>query len=189
MKKEQIKYLTAAIHEIETTIINDKVSLFLNQNIVPKRAVWAVDYKHLLSNSKLHEELIFEVNSLFKIYGRELIEFLKENSPPLSVITAISVFIANKEKYKVKTLQSSLNQRTSEEKLLEFDLSQYLILGYCFYDGLYFTYFHRYQPEKFILWGRDDSDYYYEMNLRLEKSEDIAENKQGKSKRKYTPRL
>jgi hypothetical protein len=178
--------LKQLITEIETTLINDGYFTFGNTYNVPKRAVLAVEHINLLDNNRLPVELINELGCLIQTYGKELLEYINNNCPPLPFAAAIAIFIYQKERQKFEALQRQLNPSKDLENIIDFRLSDYLALGYQFYDALYFTYFHRYRPEKFNIWGMDDSEYYQNLQIII-KQENEKEEKPSKRRLKPKP--
>ncbi|NMP32609.1 hypothetical protein HII17_13665 [Thalassotalea sp. M1531] len=153
MLKLQLHIQNQLIREIEQTIINEQCHWLSDKYEAPTRAVWAVDHKLLLTNSHLPVELINELGFLLQYYGKELIEHIKNQCPPLPLAAAISKFVFEKEKAKFQVLQLRLNPSKEPKDLTKFKLRDYLILGYSFYDALFFVYTHNYELDMGYVWG------------------------------------
>lgn len=179
MLKEQLKLLDELVHEIETTIKQGKCRLISIKFNAPTRAVRTVDHKLLLDKGHLPIELINELEFLLQKYGNELIEFIKEQCPPLPLAAAISTFIFNKEKAKFRKLQTKLNPSKEPEDIKGFKLVDYLILGYQFYDALFFKCAHSGLKLSKFWWG-----IVYSSKFERPKGIENKEFKHGSSKSK-----
>ncbi|REL27271.1 hypothetical protein DXX93_12300 [Thalassotalea euphylliae] len=152
MLKEQQALLARLITEIESTITTEQCRVISDKYKAPTRAVWTVDHKLVLDNQCLPVELINELEFLLQEYGQELMDYINSSCPPLPLAAAISSFVFNKEKAKFSELQSKLNPSKEPDKIKAYKLSDYLILGYQFYDALFFSLYHS-QPLLTWYWG------------------------------------
>ncbi|REL35883.1 hypothetical protein [Thalassotalea euphylliae] len=176
MLKLQLHIQNQLVREIEQTIINEQCHWLSDKYEAPTRVVWAVEHKLLLTNSLLPVELINELGFLLQDYGRELIESINNQCPPLPLAAVISKFIFDKEKAKFRKLQTKLNPSKDIEEIKGYKLSDYLILGYQFYDALFFVYSHCYKSEIGYYWGLKVNEL-TEYPKFIEKSSDINFNR------------
>lgn len=153
MIKNNAQLLNTLINEIEGTIINNEVSELASIGKAAKMAISDLDYTDLLNGKHLPLDLKNELGFLIQTYGNELLYFINQHCPPMSFSMAISAFIFEKEKHKVKKLQKILNRYIDIEDIIVYRLDDYLTLGYPFFDSLFYVYFYRYKIDKFNVWG------------------------------------
>ena len=175
MLKEQQALLARLITEIESAIITEQCRVISDKYKAPTRAVWTVDHKLVLDNKHLPVELVNELEFLLQEYGQELMDYINSSCPPFPLAAAISTFIFNKEKAKFSELQTKLNPSKEPDEIKAYKLSDYLILGYQFYDALFFVFSHKVKNSINNYWGLvyaelTDSMTYVEINIETPKA-------------------
>lgn len=107
----------------------------------------------MLNNQCLLVELVNELEFLLQEYGQKLMEYINSSFPPIPLAAAISTFVSYREKAKFSELQTKLNPGMEPEEIKDYKLSDYLILGYQFYDALFFVCSHKNGRNEKLLWG------------------------------------
>jgi len=180
MLKEQQVLLERLISEIETTITTEQCRVISDKYNAPTRAVWTVDHKLILDNQCLPVELVNELEFLLQEYGRELLDYINSSCPPLPLAAAISTFVFNKEIPKFNDLQTKLNPSKEPEEIKDYKLSDYLILGYQFYDAVFFVKTHSLDVIEGYFWG------YRHSNIKSDELIKVVENKKETPKPKLS---
>lgn len=153
MKIKKIQFTTNLISEIESTILNKNKQYLSYTDKVLNNRVFDINYQKLLLNGKLSPDLINELGYFIKVYGDELLYFIKNNCPPMQLIDAVSVFIFEKEKHQFEKLRKEVNCYSDLEDVSQYRLADYLTLGYSSYDSLFFVYMNRYQIDNCNVWN------------------------------------
>ncbi|MBO9490608.1 hypothetical protein J7384_09550 [Endozoicomonas sp. G2_1] len=141
----------------------------------------------MLNNQCLLVELVNELEFLLQEYGQKLMENINSSFPPMPLAVAISTFVFYKEKAKFSELQTKLNPSKEPEKIKDYTLIDHLILGYQFYDALFYVYFHIYQSEKNLHWGNNSPEI-REYPMFISKNSGTKSG-QTKSILKYVPKM
>lgn len=145
--------LTQLISEIEQVIEEDNTNSYESSNNLKKEVLWSIDHKALLINGHISIDLINELGFLIQTYGSELLHYIDIHCPPMSIPVAMSTFIMEKEKHKVKALKNKLNPYIDIEDIITYRFADYLTLGYPFFDSLFYVYFYSYETNKHNAWG------------------------------------
>jgi len=171
----------------ETLKDEDKVKKFNCLPSLPKRKGFNADYSMVLDKGALKNEMHLELKQLLQSYGKELIDVINNSNGEACLAEIISVFVYEANASQRNVLATQLNVGTDEDNLKEYDLNDYLILGFKFYDALFYCWTHKYEVERFIQWGIDYSDYYAEISAEIGTGTDVLDRKKPHKSRKLKP--
>jgi hypothetical protein len=118
MIKNNAQLLNTLINEIESAINNNGVSKLGTIKNSPNNAISGLNYKDLLNAKQLPWELKNELGFLIQTYGNELLYFINQHCPPMTLSMALSLFIFENEKHKVKNLKKQLNHYIDLEDII-----------------------------------------------------------------------
>lgn len=183
MSKSKIQFTKKLIVELESTILNRNNQYVSHTENILNTQVFDIDYQKLLFNEKLVPDLISEIGFVIQTYGDELLYVINENCSPKSLSERISIFIYEKEKHRLKALIKKLNSYTDLEDISQYRLSDYITLGFSFYDSLFFAYMNRYQICYYNVWNLV-SNTEYEKPLYLKQTNNIESISKTKVKNK-----